>query len=117
VLQVPLISLHGGRSELSNVSADLEEDGVMELGGSVDQLFQLLFLGEPFCISSVGCQIHGQSHQLLPNHRLWTVDNQLVHQRDAFGVSEGGFGLVFQGQVVQDLQDQGSEPWCLQNLH
>lgn len=45
------------------------------------------------------------------------MNDELVHQWNAIGVSKRGLCLVLQTQVIQKFNDKSSESWCLQSIH
>ena len=102
--------------ELGNIPDTFEKKGVSILAGSLYQFFELSIIGQHICVSLVGSQVYSQCNQLLSNDWLWTVNNQLVNQRNAIGISEGGFSLIFKTQVVQKLDDLGSETWSFKGV-
>ena len=44
------------------------------------------------------------------------MDNQLVTEGDTLSVGESGFEFVLLREVIQDLEDEGTETGCLQDL-
>ena len=100
LLEVALKSLYGRWRKLGDVATHFEKEGVVKLDCTVNQFIKLLVLGETLRITTVRREIDGKCNQLLPNDRFWAVNDQLVHNRDTFCVSESSLSLILQREVI-----------------
>jgi len=77
----------------------------------------LAFLSHDLSVTAIGSQIDTESDQLFTNDRLWTVDDQLEAERDAFGVGESCLQLVFLTQMIQYFQNECTEAGSFEDLN
>ncbi len=74
----------------------------------VDELLELLFLTQPLGVPCVRRQINSESNQLLSNYRLRTVNNKLINKRYTLCIRESGLRLIFETQMVKQLQNKSA---------
>ncbi len=101
LIEIAFKSFQSRWRELSDVAADFEKQGIIEFDCSLNKLIKLLILSKALCITPVCREIYSESYKFLSYNGLWAVNDQLVHNRNAFSVSKCGFCLVFKAQMVQ----------------
>jgi len=110
-------SLMAVRVELSDVPDAFEKKGVTVFACTGDELVELAFPRQHIRITLVSRKIDCQSDKLFTYDWFRTMDNKLVNQWDAVSIGEGGFCFVFETQMIQKLNNLGSEPWRLQSIN
>ena len=69
----------------------------------------LIVLGHDLCIARIGSQVDGKGDKFFAYNGLWTVDNELVDDRNALSVGESCLELVFLTHVVKELENESAE--------
>ena len=84
---------------------------------SLNELLVLSIGCHDLSIAWLGGQVDGKGDELFTHNRLWTVDDELIHEWNTLCVSECGLQLVLLGKMVKQFQDKGSEARCFQDFN
>jgi hypothetical protein len=80
--------------KLRDISNTFEQESIAKLTCSCYQLIKLSISSKHIGVSLVGCQIDRQCNKFLSYNWFWAMDDQLVHQWNTIGVSEGSFCFI-----------------------
>ena len=76
----------------------------------------LIILRYYLCISWICCQVNGECDKLFAYNWLWTMNYQLINERNAFCICKCCFQLVFLGQMIQEFEYESAKAWSFKNL-